>query len=1094
MLGKRCERAVIMLAAIAMFPAGMVAQLQENRYAEITNPDLTSINRQDPRATFTSYISEEHALQNNRQDGTFRMLLNGKWQFNYVDSFSTRPMSFESSGLRKHKWHDITVPGNWERQGFGIPIYVNIPYEFISPGYPGYWEKPNPPYVPEEWNPTGTYRRTFNLPSDWTGKDIYLSADGVRGAAYYYVNGTFAGMNKDAKTPARFDVTGLVKEGKNEICIQVHRFSDANYLECQDFWRISGIERDIYLYAQPKVHIKDFWAKAGLTNGYKDGTFSLSVMIDEPSHLQVAYKLLDAEGKTTLCSGKTPLAGNDNAEFEEQVIPQVKPWTAETPDLYTLLISLVDDAGNVIESTSCKVGFRDVRVEDKQLKVNGKPIYVKGVNLHEHDEYTGHYITEELIMKDLELMKKYNINAIRTSHYPQPERFYELCDQYGFYVIDEANIESHGMGYGREKGGTLGNDRRFYDAHQFRIVNMFERDKNHPSVIIWSLGNEAGNGCNMYEIYDLLKEQDATRPVLYSLAGLEWNADIYCPTYHPVERVLQYANNPDYDRPMIMCEYAHAMGNSLGNFKDYWEVMEQYPTLQGGCVWDWVDQGLAEVDEKGRKYWAYGGDYGPVGTPSDGNFCCNGLVFPDRTIKPHTIELGKVYQNIRFANINLADMTVDIKNNFTFTNTSEYAFCYVLTNDGKEVSRHAFEVSIAPGETAQVKLDAVPDDLGSDTEWFVELYATVKKETLLLPVGHVVASEQFALNKMNLKQVVKPQATYEDADDKLVFKGDNHEIVFDKSTGMIVSYTLSGVELIDQGNGFRPFFWRAPIDNEYGAYIPSKSEGWKNVSYAPLKLVSFNAGVSRGFVREEDPQGQEGNRRGMEKRVSNVVVEAEYDLEEVNSKSRVRYKISNDGYMTVTCTFTGHESSLPMIPRIGLRMNMTDEFSNLEYFGRGPHENYVDRKASAFVGNYSFSTDDMLVEYVRPQENSHRTDVRWFALTNKKGLGLLFVSHDKFEFNASSYPLETFDSGLDLYNNAPVSENTDHRHINDVEKGGMVDIIIDGAMTGVGGDNSWGALPMEKYMVKPDTTLTYSFTVIPLDKESNITELSKTIY
>lgn len=1082
----------ILSATLLAFPLITSAQLQENRYKEITNPDLTSINREEPRATFTSYVSEGDALRNNRKDGTYRLSLNGTWQFNYVDSFSMRPMDFDDSALAGYEWHEIKVPGNWELQGFGVPIYVNARYEFVSVGYPVYWQKPNPPYVPEEWNPTGTYMRTFDLPSDWSGKDIYLSADGVRGAAYYYLNGAFVGMNKDAKTPARFDVTDLLKPGKNVICIQVHRFSDANYLECQDFWRISGVERDIYLYAQPKVHIKDFKVLSGLTNDYKDGTLSLSVEVNEKSDLSLSYKLLD--GDLSLCSDVMNLSGCQSIDFDEKILRDVKPWTAETPNLYTLLITLCDGNGNVVEATSCKVGFRDIRVEDSQLKVNGQPIYVKGVNIHEHNEYTGHYVTEDLMMKDLELMKLYNVNTIRTSHYPQPERFYELCDKYGFYVIDEANIESHGMGYDLRKGGTLGNDRSFYLAHEYRMLNMYERDKNHPSIIIWSLGNEAGNGYNFYKLYELLKDLDATRPIQYERAAREWNTDIYCPMYRTIEEIVSYANEPDVDRPLILCEYAHAMGNSLGNFKDYWDAIESYPVLQGGCIWDWVDQGFAMKDEHGRKYWAYGGDFGAIGTPSDGDFCINGLVFPDRTVKPQTVEMGKVYQNIRFRNLDVEDKTVEVKNNFSFTNTSDYNFYYIIKKDGKEVSRHEFDLSLAPGETKRVSLSEIPSEFDNASEWFVELYATVKNETPLLTVGHVVASEQFALNKLRLTQIVKPQADYEESDNQLTFKGDNHEIVIDKQSGLIVSYKIAGTELIDNGNGLRPFFWRAPLDNEYGAALPMKSEKWKDVSYSSLQAVNFRVGVVRGFVRSEDPNGPAGNRNGKERSVANTIVECEYDLPSVNSKCYLRYKISNDGFITVTYTFDGGDTSLPMIPRVGLRMNVVDDFNHLTYFGRGPLENYVDRRSASFVGEYSSLTDDMLVSYVRPQENSHRSDVRWFSLRDKKGKGLLFVSHDRFEFNASSYPLETFDSGLSIYNDSPITEATIHRHINNVEKGDMIDVFIDGAMTGVGGDNSWGALPMQKYRIEPDTSLTYSFTIIPLTKKSDVGQLSKMIY
>ena len=1072
-------------------PVALSAQSQGDRYAEITNPDLTSLKREAPRATFTSYVNEDYAELNNRKDGTFRLLLNGTWQFNYVDSFSMRPMDFDAASLDKYEWHDITVPGNWELQGFGLPIYVNTRYEFVSVGYPVYWQKPNPPYVPEEWNPTGTYRRTFDLPSDWSGKDIYLSADGVRGAAYYYINGSFAGMNKDAKTPARFDVTGLVRPGENEICVQVHRFSDGNYLECQDFWRISGIERDIYLYAQPAVHIEDFRVVAGLTNGYRDGTLDVSVMTDEPTDLTVGYRLL---GHDLSCEDSKQLDMSNEVTFDTQTLAGVKPWTAETPNLYTLLITLTDADGEVVEATSCRIGFRDVRVEDGRLKVNGRPIYVRGVNIHEHNEYTGHYVTEELMMKDIELMKLYNVNTVRTSHYPQPERFYELCDQYGLYVIDEANIESHGMGYDLRKGGTLGNNPVFYGAHEYRALNMLERDKNHPSVIIWSMGNESGNGYNFYKLYQLFKSLDETRPVQYERAGREWNTDIYCPMYRSIPEILAYAADPTATAPLILCEYAHAMGNSLGNFRDYWEAIESHPLLQGGCIWDWVDQGFARTDADGRKYWAYGGDYGPVGTPSDGDFCINGLVFPDRSVKPQTMEMGKVYQSIRFRDFDPATGRVTVKNNYSFTSTSDFDFYYLVKNDAGDVTRHDLHVSLAPGEEGEFVLEGLPADHGDGSEWFVELYAVTRTDAPLVPRGHVVASEQFCLNRLERQHVLRAQAQYEETDETLVFKGEDHEITFDKATGMMVSYKLHGRELLHDGCGPRPFFWRAPIDNEYGAAIPLKTARWRDASYADLRPADFGVRVVRGFARGEDPAGPRGNRRGVERVVSNTVVDCRYDFEEIGAKVNVAYKIAPDGMVTVTTTYMGSDASVPMIPRIGLRMQMDEAFGRLAYFGRGPLENYCDRQSGSFVGLYETSVDDMLVSYVRPQENSHRTDVRWFSLRDKRGAGLLFVSHDTFEFNASAYPLETFDSGMSIFNDSPVTPETDHRHTNDVNRADMIDVFIDGAMTGVGGNDSWGQLPMEQYRVSPDTTLTYSFTIIPLDRRSDVGTLSKTVF
>lgn len=728
-----------LLTCLAAFPFALTAQ-ENNRYEEITNPKLTSINREPARSTFTSYVTEADAVINDRKNGTFRLSLNGKWKFHYVETFADRPTDFMMDRVDASRWPDINVPGNWELQGFGTPIYVNQPYEFCSSGYPPYWDKPNPPYVPQEWNPTGTYRREFTLPGDWDDKEIFLSADGVRGAAFYYLNGKFVGMSKDAKTPARFNVSAIAKKGKNVIAIQIHRFSDANYLECQDFWRISGIERDIYLYAQPQIHLTDFKVESPLDENYRNGILKVKVQFTnesgQNSPFVVGYRLLDKNDQQ-IAQSSTQVSGDQTeVEFTKKTIQEPLQWTAETPNLYTLVVSLKRPNGDVIEATSCKVGFRTVEIKDKQLLVNGQPILVKGVNYHEHNENTGHYVSEELMKKDFELWKRYNVNTVRTCHYPQQERFYELCDEYGIYVIDEANIESHGMGYDLRVGGTLGNNPLFMNAHLDRTMNMYERDKNHPSVIIWSLGNEAGNGLNFYVTYNTLKTLDS-RPIQYERALLEWNTDIYCPMYASPSYLEKYARNKEMTRPLILCEYAHAMGNSLGNFQEYWDIIEKYPILQGGCIWDWVDQGFAAQTDDGRKYWTYGGDYGENGTPSDGNFCINGVVYPDRSVKPQTEEMGKVYQNIKFLDFDKQTSTVKIRNDFSFTNLDKYDFYYIIRDHGKEVYRGKIEnIHAAPGKTVTTGfLNGIPKEKQTTGDVRIEFYAAIKTAEPFLPAA-----------------------------------------------------------------------------------------------------------------------------------------------------------------------------------------------------------------------------------------------------------------------------------------------------------------------------------------------------------------------
>ena len=1069
----------LLLLSLLFLPIAGMAQ-DSDRYATITNPELTSIGREAPRSTFTSYTNEDDAVRNNRKDGTYRLSLNGTWKFNYVENFNERPTDFMKPDFDAGKWNDIKVPGNWERQGYGTPIYVNTSYEFTSPsGVAPFWDKPNPPYVPKEWNPTGTYRREFSLPKDWDGKEIFLSADGTRGAAFFYLNGEFIGMNKDAKTPSRFNVTSKIKTGKNVLAVQIHRFSDANYLECQDFWRLSGFERELYIYAQPKLHIQDFDARTPLDAQYRNGIFDLTVDVvnseaaNTPEAFVMAYDILNAQGKS-IASANQKFTGNAKSEvkFDTNVLKDVAAWTAETPNLYTLVLSLKDKEGKTIEATSAKIGFRTVEMKNKQLTVNGQPILVKGVNLHEHDEITGHYVTEELMHKDFELFKKYNVNTVRTCHYPQQERFYELCDEYGIYVIDEANIESHGMGYDLKKGGTLGNNLLFEKAHLYRTENMYERDKNHPCVVTWSLGNEAGNGSNFYKTYLWLKSKD-NRPVQFERAGLEWNTDIFCPMYDTIENMIKYANNPESSRPLIQCEYAHAMGNSLGNFQDYWDAIEKYPLLQGGCIWDWVDQGFLEKDKNGKAYWTYGGDYGKIGTPSDGDFCINGVVYPNRTVKPQTEEMRKVYQNIKFINFDAKKQTIDVRNNFFFTNLDKYDFSYTVTANGKVVSSENFTLSLTPQETKVVQLKNLPSTEAGPIEYHVLFEAKIRNAEPFLPVGYVIAHEQCSINPLQMEKAGKMDtAQLKETATQAILSGPNFKAVFDKTTGMLTSYIYNKVEYIHNGQGLHPNFWRAPIDNDYGAGLGRKLKVWRNVSEKTPEVSGFSASQEDGSTN----------------------VSCTYNYPEVNGSWKVNYTIFSNGIIKVSNEFIAKDKTgkLPMIPRVGLRMQITVVLGKLTYFGRGPWENYQDRFTGAFNGEYNFKVSDLYEPYVRPQENNHRTDVRWFTLTNKSGAGILFISDKTFEINASNYPIETFDSGDDIYNAQPITETTNHRHCNDPKPEELVDVCIDYRMMGLGGDNSWGALPHKQYQIHADQTpIKYGFTIVPFGKKTDFKELIK---
>lgn len=1051
-----------------------LAQNQENRYQEITNPKLVDINKLEPRSSFFSFTNSSDALNaaSDKKGSNFQ-LLNGLWKFHYTESFSSRPkdkfydLDFDASG-----WKDIKVPGNWEVQGFGYPIYVNATYEFTSPGHAPFWDRPNPPLVPEEFNPTGTYRKEFEIPQSWMGQEIILSFDGVKGASYFYLNGEFLGMSKDSKLPVRFNITDKAITGKNVIAMQTHRWSDATYLECQDFWRLSGIERDVYVFTRPKAHVADFFAKPSLDNNYQNGIFSLNVKVNNNSKstgFTVDYRIIDNNGQNIAQESKKVQINGKSTEIDfHKNIPNVKKWSAEDPNLYSLVIELKDDAGNTLEATAIQIGFRTAEVKNKQFLVNGQPVLIKGVNIHEHNEFTGHYVTEELMRKDFELFKKYNVNTARTCHYPQSELFFKLADEYGIYVIDEANIEAHGMGYNLRAGGTLANNPLFLEDHLNRTIGMVERDKNHACVVTWSLGNESGNGYNMYETYRWIKNRDNSRPVQYERAVLEWNTDIFCPMYSDPDEIERYAQNPASDRPLILCEYAHAMGNSLGNFTEYWDIIRRNDLLQGGCIWDWVDQGLAQTDKDGVKFWAFGGDFGPKGTPSAGDFCCNGVILPDRTIKPHTTEMGKVYQSVWFKNFDSKKETVDIFNENFFIDLSRYDISYEIKSNGKVLKTGKINVQVNPQETKSVKLSGISKLFKSNQQTTIQFYVKQKNAKPGLPAGWVVAKDQFIVNDypaFKFAQNEKP-AKLTDNGTTINISGNNFEATFDKTSGIIKSYKFKGTEYIKDGFGPRPFFWRAPLDNDYGAGMGKRLKAWKDASYTNPKAINMTQEVSEGKP---------------------TTISITYDYPDANATWNVKYTISESGKITVDNKFNATRNELPLIFRVGMRMQLPNHVVNAEYYGRGPLENYEDRKTAMFVDRYKSPIADMVAKYVFAQENGHHVDTRWLALTQKSGNGLLFASNNDFEFNVSNYLLEDIDNGDDWHNDAPRLTAPEKKHYNAYQPSDKVDLFIDYRMQGVGGNNSWGKWPLEEYRIVPkNTDISYSFTIIPINSVKDI--------
>lgn len=1037
-----------------------------NAYTEITTPTLLHRNREEARASFMPIESEaDYRTAGNYTRSPYFKSLNGTWKFFYTENPDSIPDGFASDTIDISSWGDIKVPGNWEIQGYGIPIYVNIGYEFVSPGNPPYMEAPNPPYVPRTFNPTGIYRRTFTLPDEWEGRETYLSIDASKSATYVYINGHEVGMNKDGKIPARYNITSYLVKGENSITVKIYRWSDASYLEGYDYWRISGINRNIYLYSRPELQIADFSTVSRLdTLKYRNGEFDLTVKIKGKNDTErpyiLTYKLLDDKENIIASAADTgKISRTRTVRFTKQ-IPDVKPWSAETPNLYTIIINLHNPETGTSDIISEKTGFRTVEIKNCNLLVNGRPIQIKGVNLHEHNPYTGQYVDTALMIKDLTLMKQNNINAIRTSHYPQNEQFYRLCDEYGFYVVDEANVEAHGMYY--DLRSCLGNDLRYRDAIVDRALSMVERDKNHPSVIIWSLGNESGNGYCFYESYLAIREADPSRPIQYERADREWNTDIYCPMYFTPSQIEAYAQSPDADKPLIMCEYAHAMGNSLGNFSDYWNIIDSYDKLQGGFIWDWVDQGLAAKTPDGKQYWAYGGDYGPEGTPSDDNFLINGIVFPDRKVKPHTAEMKHIYQNIKFAPVDKNNGAISVKNANYFTTLEEYNFKYEVTAGGEMISRGSFTLRTPPQQTdtVKIKLPKMPEN---GREYFLNIYATQKKAKGAIPAGHEVASWQVQLSGTH-SAIRSPQTKaslqFTDEENAIKLKGSKFTIDIDKRTGVITSYKIAGSETIKDGYGPRPNYWRAPTDNDYGYKMPVVCNAWRKASEADLQADSL--------VVKYDPH--------------KTTVTFKYRLHPV-VVTRMTYNIYPSGYVEINMQ-TETEQGTPFMPRAGLKMHLPRKYDNVEYFGRGPLENYSDRKTASFIGKYTTKVDSMYVPYVRPQENGHRTDVRYLKLTDSKGRGIMITAATPIEFNALRNTTDDFDGGYlgESHSLDPAKKNIIQKHVSDIEPRDMIECCMDYKMTGVGGIDSWGALPEEKYICFPDESVdNFTFVIIPIE-------------
>ena len=1247
---------------VAMGVLLMVMSASSLAVPDWENEQVIGINKETPRNTSMPYSSFKKAVAGDRLNSEWAILLNGDWKFHWSPDPDSRPVDFYKSDYNVRKWNTIPVPSNWQMQGYGIPLYTNMAYPFQK----------DPPRVMgtppahftnfKDRNPVGSYRHTFSIPSNWKGRQVFIVFDGVDSAFYLWINGQKVGYSQDSRTPAEFNITKYLKSGKNTLAAEVYQYSDGSYLEDQDFWRLSGIYRNVYLYAAAPLRIRDFFVKTDLDEQYKDAALTVEAEVFNYTDKTIPYalsaELLDTKGKSVavITVNNTAAAAGANKVNPSVKIANPAKWSAEAPTLYTLVLSLNDDKGKAIEHLSARIGFRKSEIKDGQLLVNGKPIYIKGVNRHEHDPDTGHTISRESMIRDILLMKQHNINTVRTCHYPDMPEWYELCDEYGLYIIDEANIESHGMGYGPE---SLAKQPSWLNAHMARTQAMVERDKNHPCVIIWSLGNEAGDGPNFQATSAWIKQRDPSRPVHYEQAGQRPHTDIVCPMYASIEHLVRYAEQ-EQTRPLIQCEYAHAMGNSVGNLQDYWDAIESHKHLQGGSIWDWVDQGIrkkaqstyrvresaaklsAEMNgtietgpadmkalrgwlefetdpalnitgkaltleawvlpskdggehgpivgkgdnqymlkliggnkqaeffiydntwitvradlpaeayttwthlagtydgttlklyingklaatqphtgtiagsaypvsvgintqarsrlfsgiiSKARIYntvlaaeqlnqlnakpaantvlwfdaakaetieikpekpwfWAYGGDFGDQ--PNDNNFCCNGLVQPDRKLNPHIKEVKKVYQNIKVLPDDLAAGKVTIQNKYCFISLDFVDVLWEVTQNGQVVQIGSLGVvPVAPLEKKSVTIPLSKPQ--TDGQYHLKVSFVLNSDTPWAKKGHVVAWDQFELastaSSATQALAEMPNVKLLETAQTISAAGKDFSVGFDKQSGVINSFIYKGKTLL--ASQLAPNFWRAPSDNDRGNQMPNRCGIWKN------------AGPDRQTLEVKAVQ--------LHPQAVRVTVKAQLAAKQTSLDTV--YTVYGSGDVLITQTLTP-DSGLPELPRIGLQAQMPKEFKKMSWLGRGPWESYWDRKTGAAIGVYQEDVYQPEHSYVRPQENSNKSDVCWVAWTNAKGLGLMAAGQPFI--NASAWPYTMTDLER-------------ARHIHELPDRDNITINIDFQQTGVGGDNSWGARPHRQYTLTADKPWQWTVRLCPVDTRNEIQKIASRV-
>jgi beta-galactosidase len=1166
----------LLLAIVALQLCSAPALAQDKPMRDWENPEMIGQNKEAPHATILPFPdAATAAAQGPLGQSPWVKSLNGNWKFHWVKHPKEKPDDFYITGFDDSAWDEIPVPSNWQLHGYGVPIYTNVKYPFQMDA-PRVMSKPFDPFWTsyKQRNPVGSYRTTFTVPGDWDGKEVFLVFHGVESAFYLWLNGEKVGYSQGSRLPAEFNVTKYLKPGDNLLAAEVYRWSDGSYLEDQDFWRLSGIYRDVQLVARPAVHVRDFFVTTPMQKNMQDGKFVFSARVRNMSkdaatlNLKVYIKNEDGTDYIGPLSEIVDVpAGIESEVAFEQPVKNPQLWSAEIPNLYDMLIVLEDKQGRVVEAIPWRVGFRDVRIAGGQLLVNGKAIYLKGVNRHEHDPDTGHYVTRERMIQDIVLMKQHNINAVRTSHYPNHPDWYALCDRYGLYVFDEANIESHE--YGSERLQPISTGPEWKEAHVDRVRRMVERDKNHASVIVFSLGNEAGYGPNFKAARTWIKKNYPMFPVSYQPGNGE-HSDFLCPMYTKARDIDAYYNAFGHGRPFFLVEYAHAMGNSVGNLQEYWDLFETNKHYQGGFIWDWVDQGLRKKTTDGREFWAYGGDYGDQ--PNDGNFNCNGLVQADRTPNPSLYEVKKVYQDISVEPVHLNEGTIRVHNRRLFRDLSDVDLVWQLVCDGNEdIPMRFFGLDVPPGGYQEIRIYTsrlYPDKCPSET--YLTVSFKLKHDALWAPAKHVIAWDQFSFSfydpcaSISCLAYIPPEeenAIYEEmmpsgvyynpltdqyqnvqypnlylpseglsAEQKpkpypvkghqfLVYKSGDTEkkagnISFretevsyiveagnavyeiNRKSGALSSIEIQGRQMLSAP--MQPNFWRPPTDNDRGNGMPGKLSAWRDaLSKRTLNSVSYVKAADRD-IESEIPRLSMNDDLKKSIELPYIVISADSELADLNAQLITKYIFVDENNFFVTNRLI-IDGEMPLIPKLGMQLSIPKTMNNVNWFGRGPHESYADRKTGAAIGSYTSNAEELFFQYVEPQENGNRTDVRWVEFRDSKNYGLRFIADSGYIMHSPENVIESSfekvdfkdfwnsqyqtNMGLNGFNFSiwPYTmENIEQAaHPTDLVPAGFYTVNIDFIQMGVGGDDSWGAWPLDEYLIKPGT-YEWAFRIVPI--------------